>query len=68
MDTYEKYLALYTNLKEISNRFKMIDIVNFVKIKLTSKIAPKPGTIPVAEGDKKKFKELAIKVIHNSIM
>lgn len=47
MDTYEKYLALYTNLKEISNKFKMIDIVNFVKIKLTSKLTQKLGINPL---------------------
>lgn len=41
MDIYEKYLALYSNLKEISSKYKMVDIVNFVKIKLTSKMISK---------------------------
>jgi uncharacterized protein YlbG (UPF0298 family) len=45
MDTYERYLALYTNMKEIANKFKMIDIVNFVKIKLDSKMVIKTGEI-----------------------
>ncbi len=76
----DKYLAFYSVLKSLCHKQRMIETYNFVKIKLSfskgslyrgsniTMTTVSGSTTNLVVGMDKKGKEIALKLVHNTIM